>query len=125
MKAIPCRGCGRDEVESLGQIPDSGEFVGQLVTPSIKGGELCRCKRCGSMFRHPILSPSEYLALYEKASSGVWELVESHRKDSATINACLKDHPGGSILDIGCYAGGFLLAFLENSKNTGWNRKLP
>lgn len=119
MKAIPCPGCGRGEVESLGQIPDSGEFAGQLVTPSIKGGELCRCKGCGSMFRYPTLSPSEYLALYEKASSGVWEVVESQRKDSATINACLEAHPGGSILDIGCYAGGFLAGLPGKFKKYG------
>ncbi len=108
MKAIPCRVCRSGRAESLGALPDCGEFAGQMVTPSIKGGELCRCKGCGSMFRYPTLSPSEYLAFYEKASTGIWEIVESQRKDSATINACLEDHPGGSILDIGCYAGGFL-----------------
>ena len=60
------------------------------------------------MFRYPTLSPSEYLAFYEKASSGVWDGDESRRNDLATIYAYLKDHPGGSILDIGCYTGGFL-----------------
>ncbi len=60
------------------------------------------------MFRYPTSSASELLALYEKATSRVWEGQEDQRKDSATIQACLDDHPGGSILDIGCYSGGFL-----------------
>jgi SAM-dependent methyltransferase len=71
------------------------------------------------MFRYPTLSPGEYLALYEKASSEVWEVGESQRQDFATIYAYLKSHPGGSMLDIGCYAGGFLAGILENFKKFG------
>lgn len=119
MDILPCRVCGRGEAESLGQIPDCGEFAGQLVSPSIKGGELWKCKDCGSMFRYPTLSPSEYLAFYEKASSGVWEGSESRRKDFATIYAYLQNHIGGSILDIGCYAGRFLVGIPEKFKKYG------
>jgi SAM-dependent methyltransferase len=108
MNKLRCNVCGHGVAESLGQIPDCGEFAGQVVAPSIRGGELWKCMDCGSMFRYPTLSPDEYLAYYEKASSGVWEISESKRKDFATINAYLSDHVGGSILDIGCYAGVFL-----------------
>jgi len=119
MKAIPCRVCRSGRSESLGALPDCGEFAGEMITPSIKGGELWRCKDCGSMFRYPTLSPSEYLAFYEKASSGVWEGGESQRKDFATIYAYLKDHPGGSIFDIGCYAGGGLAGLPGKFKKYG------
>jgi SAM-dependent methyltransferase len=119
MKVVSCPGCGRGGAESLGQIPDCGEFAGQLVSPSIKGGELWRCKDCGSMFRYPALTPSEYLAFYEKASSGVWEGGESQRKDFAMIYAYLQNHISGSILDIGCYAGGFLAGLPGKFKKYG------
>ena len=71
------------------------------------------------MFRDPTISASEFLALYEKLSSRAWEGQESQRKDSATINDCLEGHPGGSILDIGCYAGGFLAGLPGKFKKYG------
>jgi SAM-dependent methyltransferase len=119
MDILKCRVCGHGEAVSLGKIPDCGEFAGQIVTPSIKGGELWKCMDCGSMFRYPTLSPDEYLAYYEKASSGVWEISESKRKDFATINSYLCDHVGGSILDIGCYAGKFFAGIPEKFKKFG------
>lgn len=119
MDRLRCRVCGRGEAESLGQIPDCGEFAGQLFSPSIKGGELWRCKDCGSMFRYPTLTPSEYLGFYEMASSDVWEGGESQRKDFVTIYAYLQNHIGGSILDIGCFVGRFLEGIPETFKKYG------
>src|ERR1035438_8541028 len=108
MGILQCRICGRGVAESLGQIPDCGEFAGQLVSPPIKGGELWRCNDCGSMFRHPTLSSSDYISLYEKVPGTLWVKCEAQRNDFATISAYLKNHVGGSILDVGCYSGNFL-----------------
>jgi SAM-dependent methyltransferase len=119
MAATSCRICGCGDAESLGQIPACGEFAGQLVTPSIKGGDLWRCKDCGSMFRYPTLSPSEYLAFYEKAATGVWGGSELQRKDFSTVYAYLQNYTGGSILDIGCFAGGFLAGIPETFRKYG------
>lgn len=71
------------------------------------------------MYRHPTLSQNEYLELYEKASSEVWEVGETQRNDFATIYAYLFSHVGGSILDIGCYAGGFLVGMPEKFSKFG------
>jgi len=119
MNQPACIICKQGRIQSLGRIPDCGEFAGQIVVPSIKGGELWRCNDCGSMFRYPTLSQNEYLALYEKASSEVWEVGETQRKDFAAIYAYLLTHVGGSILDIGCYAGGFLAGMPEKFKKFG------
>lgn len=119
MGILRCRVCGHGEAESLGQIPDCGKFAGQLVFPSIKGGCLWRCKDCGSMFRHPTLASQEYLALYEKASSTVWVKGGVERNDFATIYTYLKNHVGGSILDVGCYSGYFLAGLPEKYKKYG------
>ena len=108
MRILKCRVCGHGEAVSLGQMPDCGEFAGQPVTPPIKGGELWKCRDCGSMFRHPTLSSDDYISLYEKAPGTVWVEDEVERNDIVTIYACLKDHTVGSILDVGCYSGNFL-----------------
>lgn len=71
------------------------------------------------MFRYPTRSASEFLTLYENATRKVWEGQEAQRKDSAIIQACLEDHPGGSILDIGCYSGGFLAGLPGKFKKNG------
>ena len=119
MDILRCRVCGHGEAESLGQIPDCGEFAGQLVSPPIKGGWLWCCKDCGSMFRHPTLSSSDYISLYEKAPSTVWVEGEIERNDFETIYTYLGSHIGGSILDVGCYSGNFLAGLPEKFKKYG------
>jgi SAM-dependent methyltransferase len=119
INSLKCRVCGHGHTESIGQIPDCAEFAGQPVSPSIKGGELWVCKDCGSMFRHPTLSASDYIALYEKAPDTVWVGSNNARNDFATIYAYLKNHVGGSILDVGCYTGDFLSGLSNNFEKFG------
>lgn len=119
MEILRCRVCSDGMAELIGRIPDCGVFAGELLPSSISGGGLWSCRDCGSMFRYPTLTPSEYLAFYEMASSDVWEGGESQRKDFATIYAYLQNHIGGSILDIGCFAGRFLVGIPETFKKYG------
>jgi SAM-dependent methyltransferase len=119
MELLKCRVCGHGEAESLGQIPDCGEFAGQVVSPPIKGGELWKCKDCGSMFRHPTLSANDYIALYEKAPSTVWVEGEVERNDFEAIYTEMGSHIGGSILDVGCYSGNFIAGLPEKFKKFG------
>lgn len=119
MDTLKCRVCGHGDTESLGQIPDCGEFAGQLISPSIKGGELWLCNACGSMFRHPTLSASDYISLYEKAPGTVWVDGGDERNDFATIYTYMKNHVGGSILDVGCYTGNFLSGLPVKFKKFG------
>lgn len=71
------------------------------------------------MFRYPTLSSSDYISLYEKAPSTVWVGGEVERNDFATIYKYLKNHAGGSILDVGCYAGDFLAGLPDKFKKYG------
>ncbi|HEY5993178.1 MAG TPA: class I SAM-dependent methyltransferase [Gallionellaceae bacterium] len=118
-KSMKCSICGNGEALSLGKIPDCGEFAGQQVAPPIKGGELWRCKECGSMFRYPTLTADQYLALYQAAPGAVWEGGESRRNDYTEIYAFLQHHSGGAILDIGCHAGGFLAGLPNKFTKSG------
>jgi SAM-dependent methyltransferase len=119
MDLLRCRVCGHGEARSLGRISDCGEFAGQSVSPPIKGGELWACKDCGSMFRHPTLSASDYISLYQKAPSTVWVDAGADRNDFITIYRYLENHPGGSILDVGCYSGNFLAGLPDRFKKHG------
>jgi len=119
MNLLKCRICGHGEAKSLGQIPDCGEFAGQQISPPIKGGELWLCKYCGSMFRHPTLSPNEYISLYKEVPDTVWVGSEAERNDFATIYEYLKNHAGGGILDVGCYTGAFLAGLPDKFKKFG------
>ena len=119
MNTLHCRICGRGEADSLGRIPDSEEFAGQKLSSPIKGGELWQCKECGSMFRYPTLSSSDYISLYEKLPSTVWIGGEIWRNDTKTIYTYLNSHTGGSILDIGCFSGAFLAGLSERFTKYG------
>ena len=119
MSVLKCRVCGHGDAESMGQIPDCAEFAGQQISPPIKGGELWICSDCGSMFRHPTLSASDYISLYEKLPSTVWVGSEEKRNDFSKIYAYLKNHIGGSILDVGCYTGDFLAGLSDSFEKFG------
>ena len=58
-------------------------------------------------------------ALYEDATDGGWDLEGAQRNDFATVNAYLRTRAGGSILDIGCYTGGFFGALPESFRKYG------
>jgi SAM-dependent methyltransferase len=107
-KEVVCRVCGRGKILSMGKIPDCSSFAGQSMSPPIKGGLLWKCMECGSMFRYPVLSEKEYLALYEAASSTVWAGETLQRNDFSKIYSYLAGRAGGAILEVGCYAGKFL-----------------
>lgn len=119
MELLKCRVCGHGDSKSLGQIPDCGTFAGRVISPSIKGGELWLCGDCSSMFRHPTLSSADYISLYQMSSGTVWEGGEEERNDFSTIYAYLKNHVGGSILDVGCYAGNFVMGLPDKFKKYG------
>lgn len=119
MDLLKCRVCNHGKAESMGQIPDCREFAGQQISPPIKGGKLWLCRDCGSMFRHPTLSSSDYILLYEKAPSTVWVEGEVERNDFEAIYTYLGNHIGGSILDVGCYSGNFLAGLPEKFKKFG------
>lgn len=108
MNEIPCRLCGSTSIKNLGRIPDCGEFAGRSITPSIEGGHLMQCVDCDSLFRSPIRSQAEYIAMYQNASDELWESYQEKRNDYKIISSLLSESIGGRILDIGCYSGLFL-----------------
>jgi SAM-dependent methyltransferase len=108
IEAQICRLCGSHDVADLGAIPDSDYFAGRVLLERLAGGRLFCCGSCRSMFRHPVLSASKYLELYEHGNPTQWS-GGSDRQDLNIIRSLIMEKPEFSkILDIGCGTGEFL-----------------
>lgn len=107
---INCRQCGDDNPKSLGRIPPSEQFAGQVLEPDWDPGSLYECRRCSLGFRAPAYSEAEYETLYARASDQVW-VSAGLRRDQLMVRDCVNGHAaGGSVLDVGCYDGSLLAA---------------
>ena len=114
-----CRLCGHAPCDSLGSIADSDMFAGRITDLPISGGQLWHCCDCDSMFRYPVLSEDEYLALYETVNSEIWE-DDTLRKDQILVHSAISHViKSGKILDVGCYAGQFLAALPSSFEKFG------
>jgi SAM-dependent methyltransferase len=103
-----CRLCGNTKIERLGVIPDSDYFAGRILPRALKGGSLWQCGACGSMFRHPVLTPAAYLHLYANGVADVWS-ADDGRQDLAIIRRIIAQRGNPDrMLDVGCGAGEFL-----------------
>jgi SAM-dependent methyltransferase len=121
MSAEPsvCRLCGADRILPLGVIPASDFFAGRVLPQPMDGGCLWQCSACRSLFRHPVLGPSAYLDLYAHGVAEAWS-CDGGRQDLAIIRDIVAHQAAaGSVLDIGCGAGGFLLSLPAHLKKYG------
>jgi SAM-dependent methyltransferase len=104
-----CRLCGDTRIRCLGAVPDSDYFAGRVLQHPIDGGHLWGCDACQSMFRHPVLPTSAYLDLYADGAADEWS-ADGGRQDLAIIRRIIAQKArSGSVLDVGCGAGDFLL----------------
>lgn len=104
-----CPSCSSEAVKSMGSIPGSSRFAGNVLPYVIPGGNLLRCKVCALWFRHPRLPAEALGALYAQGSSQAWAGGVAARPDWALIRAYLRYlKPGGSVLDVGCFDGALL-----------------
>jgi SAM-dependent methyltransferase len=109
MRPAACRLCSDTRIRCLGAIPDSDYFAGRVLQHPIDGAHLWRCDGCQSMFRHPVLRNSTYLDLYANGAADEWS-ADDGRQDLAIIRGIIAQKaPRGSVLDVGCGAGDFLL----------------
>lgn len=103
-----CRFCGSYDVSDLGAIPDSDYFAGRVLLEPLAGGRLLRCRSCRCMFRHPILTASKYMELYEHGNPTQWSGGSDRQDLKIARSMIVADPESRKILDIGCGSGEFL-----------------
>jgi SAM-dependent methyltransferase len=120
MTVPTCRTCEYAAVRRVGRLPYTNSFAGRQLDNELPAADLWRCPRCGFVFRHPLLSPELYDALYEAGSLGLWDGA-AVREDFTLIRDRLADLAGQVIdaLDVGCYTGQLLLSFPKSFRLYG------
>ena len=114
MDTVLCPSCGQNGIKRIGQISAVGEFAGRVLDDPLPGGCLYQCRSCFLQFRHPKLDKTALDKLYKQGNEENWQNTVEGRVDwniaSRTIQTHLKQ---GSVLDVGCFSGGFLSTLPE------------
>jgi SAM-dependent methyltransferase len=101
-----CPGCGSGAVRLKGAIPDNQMFAGRAVAPM--PAELAVCRSCHLGFRSPQPARAELAALYGAGSESAWSADEQVRRDWQLAAEWVNRVGASSVLDVGCFDGGFL-----------------
>jgi SAM-dependent methyltransferase len=104
-----CPDCGGN-VDTIGPIPVTDVFAGRILEHTMGGGRLYRCRHCLLGFRWPRLPIDQLEALYSEGDDHTWTAPAHTRRDwgiaQRWFGECLR--PGSTVLDVGCFDGGFL-----------------
>lgn len=94
----------------IGPIQAAGAFAGRKLNQPLAGGYLYRCNDCLLGFRWPQLPKEQLDVLYEQGNERAWSATYTQRADWSQARDWIMDalRPGSTILDIGCFDGGFL-----------------
>jgi SAM-dependent methyltransferase len=117
---VDCPDCGH-EAKKLGDIVPSNLFAGVMQDVPIDGGSLFRCFKCHLGFRFPRLSKEKLDLLYLDGVDTNWSSESVDRKDWSIVEKQIRQllQPGASVLDIGCFDGGFLEKIVDNYPTFG------
>jgi 2-polyprenyl-3-methyl-5-hydroxy-6-metoxy-1,4-benzoquinol methylase len=106
---VACRSCDGDKIERIGDIPAGYEFAGRVLRPPLPGGALYRCRECELWFRHPVVEQNVLNRLYIDGAPDTWQSDPSRRVDWSLAKGIIRSCNGiRTILDVGCFDGGFL-----------------
>lgn len=104
-----CPDCG-GVARLVGSIPDTNIFAGKALQTPLAGGALYHCAECWLGFRSPRLEKETLDYLYTQGDDKAWSASIDRRPDWRIAHKwLLKNMPSGAtVLDIGCFDGGFL-----------------
>ncbi len=104
---VRCPSCGANSAK-LGEIPAATVFAGRTLSPPLSGGDLFCCLGCSLWFRWPQLTKAKMDELYAAGCDDTWEEQPANRPDWILASEVLAGTVPGSVLDVGCFDGGFL-----------------
>lgn len=85
------------------------EFAGRLLAEPLPGGTLYRCPGCELYFRHPTVSNDVLDSLYIAGALDSWQSGPATRTDWSLAKSFIRSRENiKTILDVGCFDGGFL-----------------
>jgi SAM-dependent methyltransferase len=106
--AIRCRQCGSADIRCRGPIARGRAFAGHTLDPVWPGGSLYECAACALVFRAPLAPESVYATLYATAADTVYTAHDLRHDQTLVRDVILEQHPGGRVLDVGCFDGALL-----------------
>lgn len=110
--AIICPSCSSDNILELGPVSKINTFAGNIVEEPLSESLLYKCNKCQLSFKFPRPTAEQLNKLYEKGNPSHWQYELIHRDDwKIALDWIRSMFNSGSILDIGCWDGQFLLHF--------------
>jgi 2-polyprenyl-3-methyl-5-hydroxy-6-metoxy-1,4-benzoquinol methylase len=110
--AIICPSCSSDNILELGSVSQINTFAGNTVEEPLPQSLLYKCNECHLCFKFPRPTTEKLNKLYEKGNLSHWQYELIHRDDwIVAFDWIYSTFNSGSILDIGCWDGQFLLNF--------------
>lgn len=112
---ITCSSCSSSNISEIGWIPQINIFAGNIVEEPLPKSLLYKCNECHLYFKFPRPSTEQLNRLYEKGNLSHWQYELTHRNDwIIAFDWIYSAFNEGSILDVGCWDGQFLLNFDKN-----------
>jgi len=106
---IICPSCNSNHIVCIGRIPQTNIFAGNKLTISLPNSNLYKCRGCNLYFKWPRLNKQQLDMLYRNGNPKIWQYDLRDRKDwQIAKNWITRKVNKGSILDVGCWDGGFL-----------------
>lgn len=106
---ISCPSCNnKQKLVLVGNIHPAYQFAGKVLQSPIRGNILYRCKSCHLCYRWPQPSKAQMDVLYQVDNADSWQYNPEDRKDwQIAANWLNEQVVGKTVLDIGCFDGGF------------------
>lgn len=118
MSTGTCPSCGSGAIRFKGLIPDNHMFAGNDV--GSMPAKLAACRDCHLGFRSPQPPKRDLARLYTAGSESAWsESDEQERHDWRLAAEWVRRVGASSVVDVGCFDGGFLAVLPESIMKAG------